>query len=969
MANIIVKGKFNVVAENGDVQTIYPKTTGDQVLVDRRSNASVIPNDVANIQHIVNKMGSLALKSKVETSDFTTGTMISSLADLKSNKDTGKIADATVVKNIESRVDTLENSNLVTVDELDAGLATKPDTEINDSVTSTSLTWSSKKLSDQLTTLNSNTSVLTSRVNNLGTLQEGSTTGDAELIDIRTGYDGTNYTSAGDAVRGQIQNLNDKCNNKYIIPNLKIGNIHGPTRKFVSSIKYRVSTYKPLTVVQPCILYFDKSKFALNIYTSYNDSSESYSNDYFGITTTINTGMGQFRLFPNVTYGIAIRRVEEDPSEILDENTMLEFVDNIYYRPINFTLNHKNIYSILINTMENLGITTHFSFTPYRISSRYVLYPQQDTCINIDNTKYSYAVLYLNNPSSDVLNYNVDYDILYNSGWINSPNIYLLKNMPCILIFKNKNDSSTNSVPIAIDEINDIIIGVYQANRVVPLMEQGNIIASTESNPEFTNSFTRIRTPLYMTYHLCKGDIIYNMSRINGNETRYYIISNDYNNSYDMSWQNGMHAIEKDGDYYLLFGYTNNTINENQSLESLFKNNLIIFSQNNSMLLPNRILKNTLNKSENKIGVIIGYKKYIDFGLSKNHVTLTIPEDTILKYNSMYRILNSEIVLDLDTTATAICIYYDFILDEFRYSIFTDVGIDYSTNGILCYIRTPRNSVYSVDASFPYTINNKFPFIDLLSEITASNNNIKFVNHRGFNKVAPENTLSAFKLSKKNGFDYVETDVVFTSDNVPVCLHDGSVNRTSNGTGAIRLMTFEEVREFDFSIRHDSDGNETNDFSEYRNEKIPSFEEFIYLCKTLGLHPYIELKTGTQDQIESVCDLVAKYGMRRKVSYISFDSTLLRYVINKHPESRIGFLNNTDMITNFDTTIAEFKTDQNEIFFDMSASSVTDTVINNCIEHQIELGVWTVDSSDTVKNLNPYISEITTDNLRSQDCF
>ena len=206
MANTTVKGKFNVVAENGDVQTIYPKTTGDQVLVDRSSNASVIPNDVANLQHIVNKMGSLALKSKVETSDFTTGTMINSIADLKSNTETGKIADATVVKDIESRVDTLENSNLVTVDELDAGLATKPDTEINDSVTSTSLTWSSKKLSDQLTTLNSNTSLLDTRVNTLIT-HNNDTEGNSELIDIRTGADGMTYASAGNAVRIPLQKL------------------------------------------------------------------------------------------------------------------------------------------------------------------------------------------------------------------------------------------------------------------------------------------------------------------------------------------------------------------------------------------------------------------------------------------------------------------------------------------------------------------------------------------------------------------------------------------------------------------------------------------------------------------------------------------------------------------------------------------------------------------------------------------
>lgn len=72
------------------------------------------------------------------------------------------------------------------------------------------------------------------------------------------------------------------------------------------------------------------------------------------------------------------------------------------------------------------------------------------------------------------------------------------------------------------------------------------------------------------------------------------------------------------------------------------------------------------------------------------------------------------------------------------------------------------------------------------------------ISHRGG---YPENTFSAIRLSKKRGFKIVEVDVEYTKDGYPVLLHDVTVDRTSNGTGHIRDMTFAQVRELDFGIK------------------------------------------------------------------------------------------------------------------------------------------------------------------------
>ena len=109
---------------------------------------------------------------------------------------------------------------------------------------------------------------------------------------------------------------------------------------------------------------------------------------------------------------------------------------------------------------------------------------------------------------------------------------------------------------------------------------------------------------------------------------------------------------------------------------------------------------------------------------------------------------------------------------------------------------------------------------------------IRGVNHRGFNTKAPENTLPAYRLSRLSGFKYVETDVRFTLDGIPVLLHDETIDRTSNGSGKVGEYTFDQIRSFDF-------GNWKS--SEFKGTVIPTLDEFLGLCARIGLEPNIEL--------------------------------------------------------------------------------------------------------------------------------
>ena len=138
---------------------------------------------------------------------------------------------------------------------------------------------------------------------------------------------------------------------------------------------------------------------------------------------------------------------------------------------------------------------------------------------------------------------------------------------------------------------------------------------------------------------------------------------------------------------------------------------------------------------------------------------------------------------------------------------------------------------------------------------------------------------------------------------------------------------------------------------------------FILLCRNLGLHPYIELKSGggyTQAEIENLVDIVELYGMKSKVTWISFSSSLLEYVKNYDAAARLGFIVNAATSANV-TTANGLKTANNEVFLDVS--SISSSIISECASANIPVEIWTVNSMATIEGLDPYITGVTSDNL------
>lgn len=242
---------------------------------------------------------------------------------------------------------------------------------------------------------------------------------------------------------------------------------------------------------------------------------------------------------------------------------------------------------------------------------------------------------------------------------------------------------------------------------------------------------------------------------------------------------------------------------------------------------------------------------------------------------------------------------------------------------------------------------------------------MRSINHRGYNYIAPENTLPAFKLSKKNGFDFVECDVRWTSDNMPVILHDVSINRTARNANGTKISETINIADIDYAtaLTYDFGG----DWTGYKGTKIPTFEEYIALCRNIQLHPYIEIEEEIFEwQAVILMDIVKKYGMEDHVTWISFTHNSLLRIIEQNPRSRVGY---NRMATHLDIEkelhmVGLLKTDFNEAFLNIAYNNTSLTEYTEAaLNLDIPVEVWCPSTADEILALPAYVSGVTTDKL------
>ena len=156
--------------------------------------------------------------------------------------------------------------------------------------------------------------------------------------------------------------------------------------------------------------------------------------------------------------------------------------------------------------------------------------------------------------------------------------------------------------------------------------------------------------------------------------------------------------------------------------------------------------------------------------------------------------------------------------------------------------------------------------------------------HRGSSAIAPENTLAAFRRAIADGADILETDLHLTRDQIFVCIHDATLDRTAGVPGIVAELTLAELKRIPVGCGRSE--------PEFQAERVPTLAE---LAEILPAHVALALELKTDRFLEpevgrALQALVVERGIADRTVVISFHLERVLAVKRVAPDMPGGFI-------------------------------------------------------------------------------
>ncbi|MDD2600275.1 MAG: glycerophosphodiester phosphodiesterase family protein [Kiritimatiellae bacterium] len=165
--------------------------------------------------------------------------------------------------------------------------------------------------------------------------------------------------------------------------------------------------------------------------------------------------------------------------------------------------------------------------------------------------------------------------------------------------------------------------------------------------------------------------------------------------------------------------------------------------------------------------------------------------------------------------------------------------------------------------------------------LLAGGSDIRFISHRGESLDAPENTMAAFRLAVERQTAGFECDVYLTADNEIVCLHDLTLERTTDGSGKPGDFTLDELKKLDAGSWK---------APQFAGERIPTLSEALSLARD-NFEIYVEIKSGTEIMPRLLEVMAAApEATPARVVFISFNTAVVAAVREQLPAYRAYWL-------------------------------------------------------------------------------